>query len=202
LYLIVTMGGMGDDAVAEDHFRGADVGDTDEDGAPEFLDGWGRPIRFLRWAPGFVSDLQPDADATTVDDPSTPEVEGIERDALNNHDPFDPLKCDLPESMLAAIGGQKFVGLRTTENPFAGFRLFPLIYSSGSDGVPDIRGDFLTTSGVINYSTTVPPNDPYYDGDPTNPSLDRWIGSAVDIDSDGLQNMDNIHNHILGGSVR
>ena len=35
------------------------IGDTDDDGAPEFLDGWGRPIEFIRWPTGFAerSDL-------------------------------------------------------------------------------------------------------------------------------------------------
>ncbi len=36
----------------------ADIGDTDGDGALEFLDGWGHPINFLRWAPGFDSQIQ------------------------------------------------------------------------------------------------------------------------------------------------
>lgn len=39
-------------------FKTTEIGDVDKDGAREFIDGWGRPIRFLRWAPGFVSELQ------------------------------------------------------------------------------------------------------------------------------------------------
>lgn len=34
------------------------TGDVDNDGYREFLDGWGQPIRWLRWAPGFQSTLQ------------------------------------------------------------------------------------------------------------------------------------------------
>ena len=41
---------------------------------PEILDPWGKPIYFLRWAPGFASDLQ---------DPSR-----------RAPDPFDPLRID------------------------------------------------------------------------------------------------------------
>ena len=200
LYLIVTTGGLGDDAVLEDHFRHADVGDTDNDGAPEFLDGWGRPIRFLRWAPGFVSELQP----MMVDDPSTAGVdESLQRDVMNNHDPLDPLKVDLPEPMLTPLDPPKFSGLRTTDNLFAGFRLFPLIYSAGPDGVVDIRGDISDIpADVLRYRNIVPLNDPYHDPDPSDPSLDRYIGSPADIDVDGLNHLDNIHNHMLGGSVR
>jgi len=206
LYLIVTTGGLGDDAVTEDHFRGADVGDTDEDGAPEFLDGWGRPIRFLRWAPGFVSELQP----MMVDDPATSGVdESLLRDLLNNHDPFDPLKVDLPDDDPAsdidlAAFPLKASPLRGgTNNTLAGYRLFPLIYSAGSDGVVDIRGDISDIpANILRYSTTTPANDPYHDPDPSDPDPNRFIGSPADIDSDGLNHLDNIHNHILGGSVR
>lgn len=37
-----------------DFFKASEIGDTDGDGMPEILDGWGQPINFLRWAPGFV----------------------------------------------------------------------------------------------------------------------------------------------------
>ncbi len=32
-----------------DEFRTQEVADTDNDGLPEFIDGWGRPLRFYRW---------------------------------------------------------------------------------------------------------------------------------------------------------
>jgi len=57
LYLIVTRSGFQPDAM--EHFRSTEIGDVDGDGAPEFLDAWGGPIRFRRWAPGFVSIIQP-----------------------------------------------------------------------------------------------------------------------------------------------
>jgi hypothetical protein len=58
-------------------FRQSDIGDVDGDGAPEFLDAWGRPIHYLLAAPGFtnVSTLQP-------------------ADPANSHDPFDPYRVD------------------------------------------------------------------------------------------------------------
>ncbi len=55
---------------AREVFKPADVADVDQDGFPEFIDAWGKPIRFLRWAPGFLSDLQQvwrgTIDATTM----------------------------------------------------------------------------------------------------------------------------------------
>lgn len=58
-----------------DFFPQSEIGDTDNDGMPEILDGWGTPIRFLRWAPGYKSVVQ-------SQDPAT------------QPDPFDPFKTN------------------------------------------------------------------------------------------------------------
>ncbi|REK08455.1 MAG: prepilin-type N-terminal cleavage/methylation domain-containing protein [Planctomycetota bacterium] len=57
LYMIV-MGAVAQLGDSRDFFRADSVADTDEDGFPEFVDAWGMPIQFIRWAPGFQSDLQ------------------------------------------------------------------------------------------------------------------------------------------------
>jgi prepilin-type N-terminal cleavage/methylation domain-containing protein len=74
LYMIVSRGSLEPDLMEQ--FRADEIGDTDKDGAPEFLDGWNEAIIFLRWAPGFRSPVQ-DGNATT------------------NHDPFDPQRVDV-----------------------------------------------------------------------------------------------------------
>jgi prepilin-type N-terminal cleavage/methylation domain-containing protein len=56
LAMIITRGGFADDA--PELFRSDEMGDLDSDGAPEFRDGWGRPIGFFRWAAGFSSFAQ------------------------------------------------------------------------------------------------------------------------------------------------
>ena len=82
LYLIVTLAG-GEDARTQ--FSADEVGDTDGNGLYEFIDGWGRPIYFLRWAPGFNdSDLQ--CNITCPQD-------GVDA-AEYDHDPFDTRKVD------------------------------------------------------------------------------------------------------------
>ncbi len=76
LYLVIML--ATGDGEARALFKESDIGDTDPagpDGAPEFLDGWGNPIRFIRWPAGFVSPLQ-------TGDPDS------------DHDPFDPMKVD------------------------------------------------------------------------------------------------------------
>lgn len=73
LYMIVAVG-MADEA-ALDRFDESEIGDVDGDGAKEFLDAWGTPIRFLRAAPMFPSELQ-------IRNPAT------------SPDPFDPHRVD------------------------------------------------------------------------------------------------------------
>ena len=51
LYMIITRSGRFPDLV--ESIQPGQVGDIDADGLLEFWDGWGRPIAFLRWAPGF-----------------------------------------------------------------------------------------------------------------------------------------------------
>jgi hypothetical protein len=57
LYMIV-MAALAQEGDSREVFKATDVGDFDNDGYSEFLDGWGRPIRFLRWAPVYDSQLQ------------------------------------------------------------------------------------------------------------------------------------------------
>ncbi|MEX1041201.1 MAG: prepilin-type N-terminal cleavage/methylation domain-containing protein [Pirellulaceae bacterium] len=97
-----------------DFFRESEIGDTDGDGMLEVLDGWGRPIAWIRWAPGFLgarSNLH----------------------NTNSPDPFDPLGVrdgrvqDPPDS-----------------GNYVHFPLFPVVVSAGPDGVFDVATRFLT----------------------------------------------------------
>ena len=71
LAMIVTRGGFAPDAT--ELFRTDEMGDIDGDGAPEFWDGWGRPIGYIRWPAGFSSFVQ-------------------QQNAATNPDPLDPMK--------------------------------------------------------------------------------------------------------------
>jgi prepilin-type N-terminal cleavage/methylation domain-containing protein len=57
LYMIVAASGFFPEFM--ENTRPERVGDVDGDGAKEFLDGWGNPIAFRRWAPGFSSPYSP-----------------------------------------------------------------------------------------------------------------------------------------------
>lgn len=56
LYLLVTMGLEEPDVM--ENFSPDEIADPDGAGCKCFIDGWGNPIAFLRWAPGYVSPLQ------------------------------------------------------------------------------------------------------------------------------------------------
>ena len=71
LYMVVTRSGYSPGVL--ENFRPSEVGDVDKDGKKEFLDSWGNPIAFLRWAPGF----------------STPYSAIQIADKTNSHDPLD-----------------------------------------------------------------------------------------------------------------
>jgi prepilin-type N-terminal cleavage/methylation domain-containing protein len=70
LYMIVTRGGFAADSA--EMFRTDEIIDINKNNAPEFADGWGRPIGYIRWPAGFSSPTQ-------------------QLNAKINPDPFDPM---------------------------------------------------------------------------------------------------------------
>ena len=68
------------DSVGAGMFSESEVGDTDKDGLPEFIDGWGKPIRYILWPAGFfrTDNCESDLQVTTV-----------ATDPKFVHDPFD-----------------------------------------------------------------------------------------------------------------
>lgn len=78
LYLILAATKDGDKS-ALDYFQPSEIGDTDGDGMKEVLDGWGRPLEFLRWTPGYIKE----------------NLAVTEQSAdITKPDPFDPLHTD------------------------------------------------------------------------------------------------------------
>jgi hypothetical protein len=125
LHMIVSRGGFEADIMEQ--FRPDEIGDTDSDGAPEFIDAWNQPIQFIRWAPG-----------VSITGAGTPFTAGFPRpspvqvaDADRYHDPLDPARVD-------ASG-------------VSGFALTPLIYSEGPDRVVDS----LTVTGAAGWSANL-----------------------------------------------
>jgi prepilin-type N-terminal cleavage/methylation domain-containing protein len=175
LYMVV-MNACGD-GEARTLFPASSIADTDGDGAPEFIDGWGHPIEFLRWAPGFESDAQYNANALV-----TPEEQA--NAGGTDHDPFDLYRA----------------------HPVA-FRLLPLVVSAGRDeelglltNVPSPLLPWRTTTGttVSNLLTDFTSQPPY-----VIPALDPYVRYPSPVNGylgtvlDRSVATDNVTNHLI-----
>jgi prepilin-type N-terminal cleavage/methylation domain-containing protein len=87
-----------------------EIADIDNDGWPVFIDGWGNPIMFLRWAPGFLPFNNCDTEVQTGD-------------PINDHDPFDSRRISPGNYRLIPLiysggpdqaGHEKKYGIRAT----------------------------------------------------------------------------------------
>ncbi len=162
------------DTTGLEFFSENEIGDADGDGMPEILDPWGNPIRFLRWAPGFRSDIQKGDLAPTIIDDAGP----------GNGDAFDPLKLD-----------PRWHDTVPDNDPFL---LFPLIFSLGRDKSIDITEDFASPLSYRNPPVAPSPyvnrqNDPY-----VRYSDATQVGKPADLNVDGVDgSLDNITNHFI-----
>lgn len=200
LYLIISNLREGDSS-ALDFFKENEIGDVDDDGMPEILDGWGNPIEFLRWAPGFATLPGPDGawgDAGTDDDSDgtvdnqteagsigSDDISEIQsRDVSNSPDSFDLLRLDTRWSDADA-----------TNDPYA---LYPLIYAAGPDHIYGIIGTYdadSTATGRQLFHYATPPssalaNDPYHIG--------TVGGTQLMFGTPDPTAVDNLSNHGLG----
>jgi prepilin-type N-terminal cleavage/methylation domain-containing protein len=186
LYMIVTL--ACGDGEARTMFGEHSIGDTDGDGAPEFLDGWGHPINFLRWAPGFDSQIELNANDLGAADTSN---NGWVTAAAKDHDPFDLFRRD----------------------PLA-FRLVPLIYSPGRDESSGLAAD----TGFVTWPSPLPANKtlgfnssapfitspkltPYQKVASASSTIPAYMGTdmhVVDPAANDETATDNVHNHLMG----
>jgi prepilin-type N-terminal cleavage/methylation domain-containing protein len=95
LNIVALVGGFDYDAI--ENFRADEMRDIDGDTAAEFVDGWGRPIMFIRWPAAFTSILTDnsmpdpvDTSRTTADWALTPLIFSAGPDEATN----DPLGTD------------------------------------------------------------------------------------------------------------
>jgi prepilin-type N-terminal cleavage/methylation domain-containing protein len=182
---------------AMSQFGENEIADIDHDGWPVFVDGWGNPIMFLRWAPGFSSGVGLNPNPFNPSNPGQPRVDASEiqtGDPVGDHDPFDSLRI-FP-------GNYSYPGYPSY------FRLIPLIYSAG----PDQAGHDVKTDSKYGIVSEFFGSSKYYNIDfSKNPLVDtlenlnpyepdsngKLIGSVTTpTDPDpGINHFDNIHNH-------
>lgn len=93
---------------APESFISGEIGDTDENGLKEFLDGWGRPIQFIRWPGGHIVGSGVVASLQTGD-------------ATNDHDPFDERNLDagayVVYPLVYSAGADGVAGLMPSQVP-------------------------------------------------------------------------------------
>lgn len=184
LYLIVSTMHDGDKN-ALDFFMPGEIGDVDEDGMREILDGWGQPIEFLRWAPGFRNDPGGDLQwgVAGVDDDGNGTIDDYSELGLDSSDVvrLTMQRPDLPD---------RFDPLRLQTG---GFDLHPLIFSGGPDKSLDMITDNTAPTPFHRYC---PPATDNNWPQPFSPlAISAMIGTAADTDGDGAEWADNITNH-------
>lgn len=69
-FALVESGNFGASPVDADRFTSEEVKDTDQDGLPEFVDFWGRPLRFYRWPTRLIDPDAPVPFKPSFDDPN------------------------------------------------------------------------------------------------------------------------------------
>ncbi len=183
LFLNVMLSGYGDPDIIM-HFRDNEIADTNKNGLREFVDAWGNPILFLRWAPGFYSAYQPAPYSSRGGDPFDI--------AFDDVDTFSP------------DGTSAATRIAT--------RLTPLIISAGADGDFGMKFKVESSPGVFT-PPDYPQRafDPFYpvrsDGsylgiptlanapDKSSPATERLFGSVIAKES--KETADNVHSHSL-----
>lgn len=176
LYMILTTP-FGDEGIGSSAFSQRDVGDVDADGMPEFIDGWGNPIAWIRWPTAFASDLQPLAELDLDQDGKM-----NDRDADRDGDPLD----------VRGLDRQDYTDNSQDGKP-RGYRLVPLVLSAGGDN------DF----GLVFRFNSVDGDkfriDPYgFMKDPPPPSGDGDVAARATIKGGGEgAHLDNLHSHLL-----
>lgn len=189
LHMIVMRGPVADPG-AIIHFRPDEIGDTDNDGLPEFLDGWGRPILFRRWPVGFVSPVQP------IDG----SLAGIDDMISNSGHRLVPL--------IYSAGSNGWYDIEVADDfnyRACNYEPFNYVPAGGSDedGVMNfltpqgLRGEVVLTSQLVAGQRTftshrIGPDVPMPSG------AFQTIGSERRVDGEGngyVGSIDNVHNH-------
>ena len=148
------------------------------------------PISFLRWAPGFDSQIELNANNLQTINSSLTSTYWLTQ-AAQDHDPFDVFRRD----------------------PYA-FRLVPLIYSWGRDELSGINSNigYVTwinppTTATTKLTFTTSNTPPFIASPVLNPyqkvgSPANFIGSERHVydpaDYPDENATDNIHNHLMG----
>ncbi len=151
--------------VGEDAFTASEVADTDGDGLNEFVDGWGKPLRFYRWPTRLIK-----PDGTNIDrQTASIFFNGLPSASAAGFNEVDPLNVDAddpqgriqhendrPGNLLDPLFNNS-VGYSVGEYATMDTYWVPLIVSAGEDGILGLYEPHdLTNNGVLAKPVTVP----------------------------------------------
>ena len=133
LFMIVMRGGIAD-CLDCGGLRTSEVGDTDGDGMPEFLDAWGNPIRYVLWPAGLQLPASGGVNFFSTDIPFLAAPSGrVMRPLIFSGGP------DRTNSINVNGGANLDLGLNCGDPTNATLATF-----GGLNGSPDGRGDNIT----------------------------------------------------------
>ncbi len=177
LYLIMATS-FSNGSPAIDSIPSSNIGDTDGDGMLEILDGWGKPLGFIRWPVGFR-----DNDLVNVTIPD-------DFDLFHVDFGFSVPDVEMPWSMrplIVSAGGDDEFGMTLTSNEVAyNYQKWPLT-EMDTGATTKVGDEQLGRDPPYMFP------DPYLRNDPVPDSLPGTI-----VDSE--QSADNITNYSLAGS--
>lgn len=140
-YCLVVADSFGAVGAGGDRFTNREVADTDEDGLPEFVDAWGKPLRFYRWPTRLIDIDAPSPFEPNLSDPSdltdTRAVVGAERQIANTQ--FQGL-APPPITMPNGVTPRDML-LIDPDDP-VGVLYSELERLNGLNGTPDFKAEF------------------------------------------------------------
>ncbi len=171
LYFVLTQfDAFGVSPVGEDAFNTSEVGDTDNDGLKEFIDAWGRPLRFYRWPTRLIqpfgSGIRRDVAGVFFSGlPPAPTLNEADPLTVDSDDPLGRLASENTRTngLMAALFNDS-TNFVPGEYATRGRYWMPLIVSAGEDGILGLyEPNDITNNGVLAQPTSVPADEGVFD---------------------------------------
>jgi prepilin-type N-terminal cleavage/methylation domain-containing protein len=90
-FTLVASGTFGGSPVDSDQFSTSEVADADNDGLPEFIDGWGQPLRYYRWPTRMVNPGAPVFDIGPFDTDNSGKIDPSELSSAEGANTYYPM---------------------------------------------------------------------------------------------------------------
>ena len=167
LYLVVMYG----NPEVRELFQDREIATDPEDNLSYFVDGWGNPIYFLRWAPGLVlSERQPNILLPNEDQSHWSGLMPARRNELADKrpDPLDPTEIGGMINFAESVPANNIwlIDISTTvddSNPVPrGWALLPVVMSSGGERDEPFNACFGMELSSKSGDAIVPTVDPFY----------------------------------------